>query len=197
LFGRATNLEGIVNFVSRASPASSPPLRDAMRHLVSGVCIITAGLGDDRTGMTVTSATSLSVAPPTMVVCVNGGSSVWQRILRYRHFCVSILAAHQHEIAERFAGRGGLVGVARFAGANWLELATGAPALAGALASIDCAFETHMEWHTHALVLGSVSALRIGAGDALVYSQRQYGTYPTARGEAARSAVSLAPGQRS
>jgi flavin reductase (DIM6/NTAB) family NADH-FMN oxidoreductase RutF len=124
-----------VNFVSRASLASSPPLRDAMRHLVSGVCIITAGLGDDRTGMTVTSATSLSVEPPTMVVCVNGGSSVWQRILRYRHFCVSILAGHQQEIAERFAGRGGLAGVARFAGANWLELATGAPALAGALAS--------------------------------------------------------------
>jgi flavin reductase (DIM6/NTAB) family NADH-FMN oxidoreductase RutF len=185
-----------VNFASRAPLAPAPLLRDAMRHLVSGVCIITAGLGNDRTGMTVTSATSLSVDPPTMIVCINSGSSVWQRILRYRHFCVSILADHHKEIAERFAGGGGLAGGARFAGANWSELATGAPVLAGALASIDCTFENHVEWHTHAVVLGSVMALQIGAGDALVYSHRRYGAYSSARHDAARPPIALLAEQR-
>jgi 3-hydroxy-9,10-secoandrosta-1,3,5(10)-triene-9,17-dione monooxygenase reductase component len=132
-----------VNFVSSASFAPAPLLRDAMRHLVSGVCIVTAGLGDDQTGMTVTSATSLSIDPPTMIVCINRSSSVWQRIQRYRHFCINILADHHNEIAERFAGRGGLRGAARYAGANWKILETGAPALDGALAVIDCNFESH------------------------------------------------------
>ena len=145
-----------MNFVSSASFAPAPLLRDAMRHLVSGVCIVTAGLGDDPTGMTVTSATSLSIDPPTMIVCINRSSSVWQRIQRYRHFCINILADHHNEIAERFAGRGGLRGAARYAGANWKILETGAPALDGALAAIDCDFESHVEWHTHAVVLGSV-----------------------------------------
>ena len=145
-----------MNFVSSASFAPAPLLRDAMRHLVSGVCIVTAGLGDDQTGMTVTSATSLSIDPPTMIVCINRSSSVWQRIQRYRHFCINILADHHNEIAERFAGRGGLRGAARYAGANWKILETGAPALDGALAAIDCDFESHVEWHTHAVVLGSV-----------------------------------------
>jgi flavin reductase (DIM6/NTAB) family NADH-FMN oxidoreductase RutF len=164
-----------------------------MRHLVSGVCIVTAGLGEDQTGMTLTSATSLSVNPPTMVLCVNRSSSVWQRIQRHRHFCVSVLADHHKEIAERFAGRGGLSGAARYAGANWSELATGAPALEGALATIDCDFESHIEWHTHVVVLGSVRALQIGSGDALVYSHRQYGSYSAVRPNAASSSL---PAQR-
>jgi flavin reductase (DIM6/NTAB) family NADH-FMN oxidoreductase RutF len=103
----------------------------------SGVCIVTAGLGDDPTGMTVTSATSLSIDPPNHDRLHNRSSSVWQRIQRYRHFCINILADHHNEIAERFAGRGGLRGAARYAGANWKILETGAPALDGALAAID------------------------------------------------------------
>ena len=90
----------------RVVHAGAIALRDAMRHLVSGVCIVTAGLGDDQAGMTVTSATSLSIDPPTMIVCINRSSSVWQRIQRYRHFCINILADHHNEIAERFAGHG-------------------------------------------------------------------------------------------
>jgi flavin reductase (DIM6/NTAB) family NADH-FMN oxidoreductase RutF len=185
-----------VNFVSRDSLASAPSLRDAMRHLVSGVCIVTPGLREDQTGMTVTSANSLSVDPPTMIVCINRYSSVWQRIQRYRHFCVSVLADHHKEIAERFAGRGGLSGAARYAGANWSELATGAPVLEGALAAIDCDFESHIEWHTHVVVLGSVRALQIGDGDALVYSHRQFGSYSAARPNAAGSALSFQPDRR-
>jgi flavin reductase (DIM6/NTAB) family NADH-FMN oxidoreductase RutF len=166
-----------VNFVSRALIASAPSLRDAMRKMVSGVCVVTAGLGDDRTGMTVTSATSLSLDPPTMIVCVNRHASVWQAIQRYRHFCISILADDQSDIAERFAGRGGVGGAARYAGADWSELATGALALDGALAAIDCDFERDLEWHTHAVVIGCVKAFRVGDGKALVYSDRQYGSY--------------------
>ena len=71
-----------MNFVSSASFAPAPLLRDAMRHLVSGVCIVTAGLGDDQTGMTGNFATSLSIDPPTMIVCINRSSSVWKRIQR-------------------------------------------------------------------------------------------------------------------
>ena len=41
-----------------------------------------------------------------MIVCINRSSSVWQRIQRYRHFCINILADHHNEIAERFGGVG-------------------------------------------------------------------------------------------
>lgn len=52
---------------------SSGDFRSAMRHLAGGVSVITAGRGKDITGMTVTSVSSLSVDPPTLIVSINRG----------------------------------------------------------------------------------------------------------------------------
>ena len=155
-------------------------LRDAMRHLVGGVSVITAGVGDDRTGLTVTSVISLSVAPPTMLFCINRDASAWPVIRRHRHFCVNILAEHHRAVADRFAGRGGVKGVARYAGARWQALATGALALEDALAVIDSEVEETIERHSHAIVIGAAKALRVGDGDALAHQHGQYGTYRAA-----------------
>ena len=65
--------------------------KQAMRHLIGGVSVITAGADEARTGLTVTSAISLSLDPPTMLVCVNRNASAWPVIQRERHYCVNIL----------------------------------------------------------------------------------------------------------
>jgi flavin reductase (DIM6/NTAB) family NADH-FMN oxidoreductase RutF len=152
-------------------------LRDAMRQLVSGVCVVTAGVGEDRTGATVTSATSLSIDPPTMIVCLNHKASVLPIIRHHRHFCINILADNHQEIAERFAGRTGLQGAARYSGIRWSGLSTGAAALDDALAAIDCRLDRDVDWYSHAVVLGSVEQMRVGTGNALVYSHGRYGSY--------------------
>jgi flavin reductase (DIM6/NTAB) family NADH-FMN oxidoreductase RutF len=153
----------------------APTLKDAMRQLVGGVCVITAGLGDERTGLTATSAASLSVTPPTMIVCVNREASALPIIQLRRHFCVNVLAVPHREVADRFAGRGGVKGAERYAGAEWRALATGALALEGALASIDCEVEELVERHSHAIVIGAVKALQVRAGQPLIYGQGEYG----------------------
>lgn len=158
-------------------PAS---LRDAMRHVAGGVSVITAGIGDDRTGLTVTSAISLSLEPPTMIVCVNRGASSWPVIQKHRHFCVNILSSAHREVAERFAGRGGIKGPDRYAGAAWTTLVTQASALAGAIASIDCAVEEFIERHSHAIVIGEVKAVQINGGEPLVYGHGRYGAFAQA-----------------
>ena len=66
--------------------------------------------GETRTGLTVTSAISLSLDPPTMLVCVNRNASAWSVIQRERHYCVNILDARHQHVADRFAGRGGVKG---------------------------------------------------------------------------------------
>jgi flavin reductase (DIM6/NTAB) family NADH-FMN oxidoreductase RutF len=157
----------------------SGTLKQAMRHLVGAVCVVTAGTGDDRTGATVTSAHSLSIEPETMLVSINLSSSSWPVIRRYGHFCVNILAADQQAIADRFAGRGGIKGKDRYDGADWRILETGALALDGALASIDCHVEEVVERHSHALIFGAVRAVVTGGGDALVYSHGRYGAHVT------------------
>jgi len=57
-----------------------------------------------------------------------------------------------------------------------VQLATGAGALVGALASIDCEIEHVVERHSHALIFGAVRAVVLGApGPALVYAEGRYG----------------------
>jgi flavin reductase (DIM6/NTAB) family NADH-FMN oxidoreductase RutF len=152
-------------------------LKRAMRSLPAAISVVTAGIGDERNGATVTSAASFSMAPPTMMVSLNLSSSTWPVIRRHGHFCVNVLAADQRAVADRFAGKGGIRGPARYAEAAWAPMVTGALALKGALASIDCELEDVFERHSHALLLGRVSAITLGRGEALLYGDGRYGAF--------------------
>ena len=153
-------------------------LKEAMRRLVGGVAVITAGIGDERTGLTATSAVSLSMEPPIMLICVNPSSSSWPIILKRRHFCVNIIHADQADVAGRFAGIDGVKGTARYEGADWVTMGSGASGLAGALAVIDCQVEEIIERHGHGIVLGAVRDVRgdLGDGNALVYGHGRFGS---------------------
>jgi flavin reductase (DIM6/NTAB) family NADH-FMN oxidoreductase RutF len=158
-------------------PADVANVKGAMRSLAGGVSVITAGVGDDRTGATVTTATALSMDPPTMIVNINKSSSSWPVIERHRHFCVNILSTGQQAIAERFAGFGGVKGVARYDGAEWLALQSGAPVLADALAAIDCEVEEIIERYSHAIIIGRAVAVLKGQGHSLVYNGGKFGHF--------------------
>lgn len=161
--------------LARSAHAEPTAVKLAMRTLGGGVSVITAGRGDDRTGATVTSATALSMDPPTMIVNINKSSSTWPVIGRHQHFCVNILSHEQQEIANRFAGIGGVKGVERYLGAQWTTLVSGAPVLVEALAAIDCEVDEIIERHSHAIILGRAVAVVSGAGQSLIYNNGGYG----------------------
>jgi len=154
---------------------SSGDFRSAMRHLAGGVSVITVGRAKDITGMTVTSVSSLSVEPPTLIVSINRESSSWPLLKRYGFFGVNILTADQLDIAERFTGKDGLKGADRFSGAKWMTRASGVPLLVDALAAIDCEVEHVVERHSHAIVIGRVLDMQVSSRTAaLAYWQGQY-----------------------
>jgi flavin reductase (DIM6/NTAB) family NADH-FMN oxidoreductase RutF len=156
-------------------PVDSDAFRSAMRQLAGGVTVITAGQGVDRTGMTVSSLSSFSIAPPSLIVSINRQASIRPFLDRYRAFGASILASGQNAVADRFAGVGGLKGNGRFIGEKWIALETGAPLLAGALAVFDCEIEEIIDRHTHSIVIGLVKAVRTAStGNALVHWRGQY-----------------------
>jgi flavin reductase (DIM6/NTAB) family NADH-FMN oxidoreductase RutF len=168
-------MNSIVRNISAVRDVSSDDFRGAMRHLAGGVSVITAGRGREITGMTVTSVSSLSVDPPTLIVSVNRDASSWPVLKRHGFFGINILAADQLEVAERFSGKGGLKGAERFTGAQWITCRSGVPLLAGALAAIDCAVEETIERHSHAIVIGRVLDVQAsGRSAALAYWQGRY-----------------------
>ncbi|MBR0814051.1 flavin reductase family protein [Bradyrhizobium diazoefficiens] len=156
-------------------PVSSADFRGAMRHLTGGVSVITAGRGKDITGMTVTSVTSLSVEPPTLLVSINRDASSFPLIRRHGAFGVNILNADQLDVAERFSGKGGLKGADRFAGSRWVTAVSGVPLLAGALSAFDCEVEEIVERHSHGIVIGRVRDIKSSARTAaLAYWHGRY-----------------------
>jgi flavin reductase (DIM6/NTAB) family NADH-FMN oxidoreductase RutF len=168
-------MNSIVRSVSIEPEVTAGDFRNAMRQLTGGVSVITAGKGRDISGMTVTSVSSLSVDPPSLIVSLNRESSSWPLVKRFGFFGVNILTADQIEIAERFTGKGGLKGADRFAGAKWITRASGVPLLADALTAIDCEVEDVIERHSHAIVIGRVLDVAVSTRTAaLAYWQGQY-----------------------
>lgn len=162
------------SFIDR--PASPADLKQALRSLGGGVSIITAGEGDGRTGATVTSATALSVDPPRMLVSLNRSSSTWPVVEKHGHFAVNIVGGDHENLANQFAGLGGLKGSERYQGAEWVQLSSGAPVLADAVAAIDCEIEEAIERHSHVILIGRVLAIRLGSGQSLLYQNGRYHT---------------------
>jgi flavin reductase (DIM6/NTAB) family NADH-FMN oxidoreductase RutF len=155
--------------------AASADFRAAMRQLAGGVSVVTVGRGREITGMTVTSVSSLSVEPPSLIVSINRSASSWPLLKRDGFFGVNILNADQLDIAERFSGKNGLKGADRFGGAEWFTRVSGVPLLVGALAAIECEVEDIIERHSHAIVIGRALDLRLSPRTAaLVYWQGQY-----------------------
>lgn len=148
--------------------------REALSRLGAAVNIITTDGHAGRHGITASAVCSVSDDPPTLLVCINRNSSAHDHFLANGVLCVNILAGRHESLSGRF-GRRGTSPEERFAGAQWTSLATGAPALTGAVANLDCAIADVKAVGTHSVLFCRV--LRIEMADmpeGLIYFDRHY-----------------------
>src|SRR5437588_10454617 len=94
-------------------------LRAPLRSCVRGVTVVTTALGEERSGMTVSSFTSVSLDPPMVLVCLNKTSAgkpsyTHDLVMRSGVFAVSMLATGQELVSDRFAGRDPSAAIDRF-----------------------------------------------------------------------------------
>jgi flavin reductase (DIM6/NTAB) family NADH-FMN oxidoreductase RutF len=83
-------------------------------------------------------------------------------------------AAHQ-PVAERFSGKGGLQGPARYAGAEWVTTDSGARLLADAPLAFACAVDDMIDRGTHSILIGRVlQIITHPHSGALLYWDGQY-----------------------
>lgn len=158
-------------------------LRDSLRFWSSGVSVVATVAPPDvdshpYAAMTVSSFTSLSLEPAQILVSLAKQSVTTEAVLQATFFSVSVLAADQLELADRFAGRTGLPStVDRFDGVPTSTAATGAPILQNALAWFDCRIAAVHDGNTHWIVIGDVLATAHREDTApLIYYNRAYST---------------------
>jgi flavin reductase (DIM6/NTAB) family NADH-FMN oxidoreductase RutF len=149
-------------------------LRQAMRRWTAGVCIVTGSDGSRVHGMTVNSFTSVSLNPQLITVTLGNRTRTFGIVKATEVFAVTILAYHQLEIADRFAGKVP-ESENRFEGLKTFTLVSGAPLLEGGLAHLDCKVVHIYPMPESTLFVGEVLAIQFTDRDEpLLYTNRTY-----------------------
>jgi flavin reductase (DIM6/NTAB) family NADH-FMN oxidoreductase RutF len=154
---------------------SSAAFREALAQFASGVTVITARDASGPVGFTATAFTSVSLAPPLVLVSIGKEASAYEGVLGAAHFGVSILAEAQEWIATRFATSG----IDRFAGVP-LEshaAASGVPLIGGALARLHCRPHARHDAGDHTLLIGEVLGVWVTPGRPLLHFERHFGAF--------------------
>ena len=161
-------------------PVSAEEFRTGMRRLGGAVNIVTVADGDSWAGLTATAVTSLSAEPPRLLACINRQGSSYEVLTRARALGVNVLSQEHRTLAERFAGLDQGREADRFKEGEWGVQVTGAPLLKTALVSFDCTVESILDSGSHAIVIGNIEAVTIGASapfSPLCYIDGEWSTF--------------------
>lgn len=142
-----------------AAPPSAEQFRTALRALVGQVSVITLGVETGGAmGLTLTSANALSTEPALLIAAINRMSSAHSALRLGGIIGWQVLGAAHQGVAERFSGKGGLQGPARFEGADWHD-DHGARVLVGAPLACACEVESLSNHGSHTVVIARLLSL--------------------------------------
>lgn len=129
-----------------------------MAELAAGVTVVTSLWGGMAHAMTATAFTSVSVAPPLILVCVGKTSRFHAAVTQAGRWAVSLLSADQVELARHFS-RSGRDLATQFEGVASVPAPySQAPVLTGAQAWLDCTTHALHDGGDHTIVVGRVVA---------------------------------------
>jgi flavin reductase (DIM6/NTAB) family NADH-FMN oxidoreductase RutF len=150
--------------------------RALMSSFPTGVAVVTA-IGADALprGATCSSLCSVTLTPPTLLVCLKSRSETLDAIRARAWFAVNLLHARARRTAETFASP-----VAdRFAYLRWQAIGPAAlPWLVeAAFAVSECRLAGLSAVGDHTIVFGQVTSVTITADAPLLYGMRRYGAW--------------------
>lgn len=157
-------------------------MKQGMRRLASGVCVFSARLFDGEAFvMTVSSVTSVSDNPPSLLVCINKQIHRHQELLPIgSKFAINLLTVDQAEISNLCAGRyedQDRLSLGRWVEDEWL-------ALEDSQASFHCVTDKTVDYGTHEILVGRIMKVNIHSEQIkpLIYANGQYGGFTPING---------------
>ncbi|HYA57762.1 MAG TPA: flavin reductase family protein [Thermoplasmata archaeon] len=176
-----------------AAPAPAPVDPNGFRALISrwatGVAVVTARDGTSDAGLTVNALTSISLHPPSVLVSLMRDVDTLPLIERSRRFAVSLLAADQRALSERFASP--VPSAEKFRNLPLHRGPDDLPLPDGALGALACRVTSLTPTFDHVLVVGEVVWQEVGReAPPLLFYRSGYGE-PDPEGR-----VRLAPSRR-
>jgi flavin reductase (DIM6/NTAB) family NADH-FMN oxidoreductase RutF len=145
----------------------------AVGRFASGVTVVTTRSSVGLRGITASSFTFVSAAPPLVLVCIAHTSTFVPLIEETGAFAVNVLGEDDEFLADRFANRAPLVS-ATFSGVPYTTAVTGAPILRGAIAWCDCRLHATYDGGDHRIFVGHVHAFVEQEGEPLLVYRSRY-----------------------
>lgn len=142
------------------------------RHLTGVAVVTSADAAGTPFGMTCNSLTSVTLSPPTLLICVDLRSRTLAALRDRRAFAVNLLRDGSRSTAELFASSG----MDRFDQVRWRgSPVTGLPWLVDDThAMAECRISDLITVGDHAVVFGTVVNVEGGEGGPLLYGRRAY-----------------------
>ena len=149
---------------STSEGVTAPDFREALARWASGVAVVSVRDAQGLAATTVSSFSSLSLAPPLVLLSLTEASRTLKRVEVARRFSVSILSASQHQVA---------VGCSK-GGADAHAFDEGA-FVQDCLAGLSCTLLDVHRYGDHLLLIGQVVGIHLGAAqEPLLYWNRAY-----------------------
>lgn len=136
----------------------SDGFKAAMRRVASTVNVISICVDGQPMGITATAMSSLSMDPPSLLICINRSATMHRSMEDVSHFCVNVLHRDQQDIAQMFADR--RQHALRFA-SGWEMDCARPPRLLDAQAALLCRRIDHHRFGTHSIFIGVVEEVKV------------------------------------
>jgi flavin reductase (DIM6/NTAB) family NADH-FMN oxidoreductase RutF len=147
--------------------------RTLLGRFATGVTVVTTNVDGVLHGMTANALSSVSLAPPLLLVCVDRDTHCHPQLRAAGYFGVSVLASDQQALSNLFARkqepeRGSLRGAAHRLAEH------GVPLLDGALATMVCRLVATHPGGDHDIFVGEVLAGQLDDRDPLLFFAGAY-----------------------
>ncbi|MDD0824489.1 4-hydroxyphenylacetate 3-monooxygenase, reductase component [Mannheimia sp. AT1] len=148
--------------------------REAMAHLSSAVSIVTTNGLAGKAGLTVSSVTSVTDTPATLLFCINKNSHVHDIIKQNGKVCINVLSHEQEELAKHFAAMLNSTMEERFEWNIWNNGFDKQPVLQGAISALQGNIVDMHSVGTHTIFIVQLSHIDVAPNHSLVYFGRQF-----------------------
>lgn len=150
---------------------SKDEFRAALARFPSGVTVVTTRDARGKFyGITVSAFSSVSLAPPLVLVCIDRETGTHFALSESEHFAVHILAEGQEKVSNRFASRL----EEKFSGIDYRLGIEGVPVLTDSVVALECRVAHRHEGGDHTIFVGEIERAEIRDEKPLVYWHGDY-----------------------
>ena len=146
-------------------------MKQVNRQFITGVTVVTAMDGETPRGLAVNAFSSISLEPPTVMVCVQHTSSTHDTLFRASHLAINILSVEQLDVVGTFASKA----ADKFAELDWEPGPYGgAPLLPGSSAQMEVEIRERLRASTHSVFICRVVHAAVSERAPMIYSAGRF-----------------------